>query len=70
MPSDRQRMTVVLTADETADLLRIAGQRFGGNRSAVVRAGLELVTAVYSDPATIAAADPLEALAAYVGALR
>ncbi len=65
-----QRLSVILSAEDSGALDAVAVRRFGRNRSEVARAGIALAAAVYSDPATVDATTPAEALAAYVKARR
>lgn len=68
MAREKKATFVNLDDADRATLDELAAARFAGNRSALIRAALEIAAAVYALPEARAAADPAAALAAYTRA--
>lgn len=68
--SKMTRLTVVLSPGQRARLESLSARRFARRTSATFLYSLELADLVLSDPATIAAETPEQALNAFVAAHR
>lgn len=66
----RNRRTIYLSAADDSTLDRLTRRRFGGNASAAVTFAVALADAILSDPATVLAETPSEALDAWRSAPR
>lgn len=66
--ADPSRLTVVLTSGQRARLESLAARRFARRTSATFLYALELADQVLSDPSTITAESPKQAIAAFVAA--
>ena len=62
------RLTVVLTTNQRARLESLAARRFARRTSATFLYALELADQVLSDPSTISAETPEQAISAFVAA--